>query len=122
MSGARVIRAALRGVLFGALASCGGAGDSAAIDSALCGDAPVLTWENFGQGFLTENCQTCHASAAPDRNGAPSAVTFDDKDESLALADQILARASGDDADMPPEGGVADEERLKLEIWLSCWE
>lgn len=101
------------------LACSGDAEDTAA---AYCEDAPRLEWENFGDGFITQNCQPCHASTAVDRYGAPDDVTFDDEEETLAWADRILARAAGDDADMPPAGGVDAADREKLEIWLTCWE
>jgi uncharacterized membrane protein len=90
-------------------------------DTGACADAPVLTWANFGAGFLIENCQSCHASTSPDRNGAPESVTFDTEAEALALQDRILIRAAGDAPDMPPEGGITEEDRHRLELWLTCW-
>lgn len=97
------------------------AGESGAGDSGLCADAPVLMYANFGQGFLLENCQSCHASTSLDRNGAPEGVVFDTLEDVLPLADLILAQAGGEDPPMPPQGGVEDLEREKLRIWLSCW-
>jgi uncharacterized membrane protein len=86
-----------------------------------CADLPVLTWDNFGQGFLIENCQACHASSSPNRNGAPEDVTFDTEEQALAWADAILATAGGEAPRMPPEGGVSDDDRQRLEIWLNCY-
>ena len=40
------------------------ADDSAAIDP-FCVDQPVVTWANFGAGFVLEACQGCHASTTP---------------------------------------------------------
>ena len=88
----------------------------------LCVDAPVLTWNNFGQGFLIENCQTCHASTSPNRYGAPAGVTFDTRDQALQWEDRILARATGEAPSMPPGGGVSEDDRYRLEVWLTCWE
>ncbi len=102
------------------LLACGDTGGDSA--DAFCHDVPRLEWENFGDGFITQNCQPCHASTAVDRYGAPADVTFDDEDETLAWTERILARAAGDDPDMPPAGGVDDTDREKLEIWLTCWE
>ena len=62
-------------LLVGVLACSGGATDTA--DP--CAEAPVVTWETFGEGFLRENCQGCHASSVVDRAGAPVDVTFDDR-------------------------------------------
>lgn len=87
-----------------------------------CADAPVVTWSNFLEGFFIENCQTCHASTSLERYGAPVGVTFDTLEQVLALEDRILARATGDAPSMPPGGGVSDEDRLLLEISLTCWE
>ena len=57
-------------MLFLLLACTGDATDDTAVADA-CADAPVVTYETFGAGFLLENCQSCHASTAPDRKGAP---------------------------------------------------
>ncbi|MEQ1503657.1 MAG: hypothetical protein ABMB14_15570, partial [Myxococcota bacterium] len=72
-----------------------------------CADAPITTWDNFGAGFVTQHCDTCHASTTPNRHDAPVDVTFDDEDQVWAWADRILARAAGDEATMPPQGGVS---------------
>ena len=90
--------------------------------AAFCADSPVVTYENFGAGFLTQNCDSCHASTTADRQEAPDDVVFDSEDEALVWGDRILARAAADDADMPPEGGVAADDRYLLEVWLVCSE
>ncbi len=91
-------------------------------DSAgFCEDTPVLTWDNFGRSFLVENCQTCHASTSPNRHDAPEEITFDTEEQALALATSILGVATGESPAMPPEGGVAEEDRYKLEVWLRCY-
>ena len=104
---------------FAALVACGDPEDSDT--AAFCADAPVTTYDNFGQGFLTENCQTCHASGSADRNSAPADVIFDTEGDVAAQADLILAMATGDEPQMPPEGGVTDDDRSRLEIWLRCY-
>jgi hypothetical protein len=98
-------------------------GDSG-LDTAadLCADAPTVTWANWGEGFIVERCQSCHASTSPARYGAPEDVTFDDHDQVLTWKDRILARAAGEDADMPPSGGVDEDDRYLLEVWLTCYE
>ena len=87
-----------------------------------CEEVPLLTWENFGAGFLIENCQSCHASTNPDRRGAPAGVVFDSLEQTLAHRSTILARATGASPSMPPQGGVSDDDRERLRIWLTCWE
>lgn len=91
-------------------------------DDPRCDDAPVLTWDSWGQGFMVESCQACHASTSVDRRGAPESVQFDTREATLAAADRVLARATGDAPTMPPMGGVLDEDRERLLIWLTCWE
>lgn len=99
-------------------------GDKDPVDSdpGLCADAPVVTWDNFGAGFITQECQPCHASTAANRQDAPADVTFDTREQAWAWADRILARAATDPATMPPEGGVEADDRLLLQVWLLCAE
>lgn len=87
----------------------------------ICVDAPVVTWNNFGEGFLVENCQACHASTAPNRHDAPESVTFDTEEDVRTWKDRILARAAGDAPTMPPMGGTSPDDRYLLEVWLTCW-
>ncbi len=102
-----------------ALAACDG-GEGDATPDPLCDGAPVTTWDNFAAGFVTQNCQGCHAASAPDRHDAPVDVTFDTEEEALRWADRVLATATGDEPSMPPRGGVSDDDRYRLEVWLSC--
>lgn len=103
------------------LLACGDdGGDSGALDP-LCQDAPVVTWEYWGQGFLTESCQSCHASTSADRNGAPAAVVFDTEADVWSHRAAILETATGAEPTMPPRGGLSDDDRDLLEIWLRCW-
>jgi uncharacterized membrane protein len=85
-----------------------------------CDEAPVTTWDNFGRGFLVENCQGCHARASLDRHEAPVDFTFDTPEDVAAQRQAILDIATGIFPQMPPAGGVAAEERARLEAWLTC--
>jgi uncharacterized membrane protein len=93
-----------------------------------CATSPVVTYDNFGQGFLTETCNTCHASDAPFRGTAdpslvpPASATFDTESEALAAGEAILFRATGEGATMPPRGGVSEIDMERLIIWLTCAE
>lgn len=110
-----------RALLLGLLCGCGAdAADTGAAD--FCADAPVVTWESWGEGFLIQTCQTCHSATTVDRNGAPESVNLDTESEVLALRDRILARATGDATTMPPSGGVTEDDRLRLLTWHTCWE
>lgn len=88
-------------------------------DTGFCTDAPVTTWDNFGAGFVTQNCQSCHASTADNREGAPEDVFFDSSDDVAAHADRMLVRVV-DEPTMPPQGGVSDDDRYRFEVWLRC--
>lgn len=94
--------------------------DPAFTGPAICEDAPVTTWDNFGAGFLTQHCLACHASTAPDRHDAPDDVTFDTEEEAWTWSERIVARAAGEAPTMPPQGGVSADDRYLLEVWLTC--
>lgn len=87
----------------------------------LCADAPVVTWANWGHGFMIEACQGCHASTATDRYGAPDSVAFDTIEEVYQWRERILYRAVGEDPTMPPGGGTTEDDVYFLQVWLSCW-
>lgn len=117
------LHARVGAILLALATGCTGGDDGSAgttADSGFCATAPVSTYESFGSGFLTENCQTCHASTAPNRHDAPAEVTFDDAAQAWQWADRILARATGAEVTMPPMGGTTDDDRYLLEVWLSC--
>ncbi len=81
----------------------------------------TLTYENFGQAFVDQWCEPCHASSAPSRNGAPPNVTFDTHAQVLQWRDRIFARAADNNSSMPPgPDGPPDDDRHKLADWLAC--
>ncbi len=90
-----------------------------AADSAAC-DSQVDGWANFGEGFIRQECQVCHASTAVDRHGAPSDVHFDTEAEVRRHAARILARAAAEPPTMPPTGATRPEDRARLRRWLAC--
>lgn len=89
-------------------------------NSGLCATAPVTTWDNFGAGFVAQSCDTCHSATTLDRHGAPPDVTFDTEEEVWEWSDRILERTTGETPTMPPQGGVSDDDRYRLEVWLTC--
>lgn len=89
-------------------------------DTGWCVDAPLVTWESYGEAILDEYCQPCHASGARDRHGAPVAVTFDTEAEAWAFRQRIVAVISSDPPIMPPNLPMADEDRYRLQVWLGC--
>ncbi len=91
-------------------------------EDALCPEEGTeLTYENFGRALIGSECQTCHATGAADRRGAPSHVTFDDLEQVREWAPRIYERSAGANVSMPP--GPVDlelEVREDLEEWLAC--
>jgi hypothetical protein len=103
-------------------------------------DPDTLTWENFGQKFMTDYCTMCHASTLPhaQRNGAPLYHDYDSLRGVLLIPDHIDADAGSGPAahntHMPPDrcpstpGGAldrdcaapTDQERTNLAMWLAC--
>lgn len=77
-------------------------------------------YENFGVGFMTENCQGCHAQQAIDRQGAPQDISFDDVSSILEHRDAVVYEI--EEETMPPAGGIPQEERDAALEWLNCVE
>jgi hypothetical protein len=87
-----------------------------------CDDAPLVNWNNFGEGFFIQNCNGCHHSETPHRYGAPESVIFDTAEDVWDQKAMVLYVAGGDVPSMPPQGGSTPTEREMLEIWLNCGE
>ena len=85
-----------------------------------CADLPYVTWDSWAKGTLTTHCQGCHASETPMTYGAPLNVNFDTQQETLQWLGRIKARVLVSQ-DMPPAGGLLEEELYLLQIWLDCW-
>jgi len=103
-------------------------------------EASPLTWDNFGQPFMTKYCTWCHDSSLTrsKRNGAPLYHDFETLLGVLKTPEHIDQQAgSGPDATnefMPPDrcpsvlGGKIDtdcmqptlEERKQLAEWIAC--
>ena len=87
----------------------------------------ALTYENFGQQFVSTYCLRCHSVdvEGDDREDAPSDHNFDTRFECEALADHMDQKAgSGPDStneEMPPSAPrPTTEERAMLSEWLAC--
>ena len=85
-----------------------------------CETSPLVNWANFGEGFMIQNCNGCHAATTPERYGAPELATFDTAEEVWLQRASVLYAAGGDDPRMPPSGGTTDVQRMKLAIWMEC--
>ena len=95
-------------------------GGTASDSAQLCDDAPYADWNSFGQGFVIENCQACHAAEGDRRQGAPEDVRFDTADDVWNRAEQVLWLAAVDPPSMPPMGGTTESDRVLLRAWLEC--
>ena len=87
-----------------------------------CPPDSFLAYDNFGAGFLAENCSGCHGSGVPEamRQGAPVAIHFDTLAEVRALAPRMYLRAGDGYSTMPPAGGPSGEARQLFGEWLAC--
>lgn len=115
------MRAALVVVVAAVLAACGPDDGGPDPTTTGCADAPLQTYETFGKGFLRAHCQGCHGGAVVDRQGAPEDVVFDEHAVVVELAPYILQAAGGDEPTMPPAGGVPDDDRERLRLWIECF-
>jgi len=97
-----------------ALAACGN-------DRAYDCETSALTYETFGEPFMTSWCRGCHsAELYPTmRQDAPLDVNLDTLDEVRARKQKIRELTVVGDS-MPPRGGPSDEERALLDAWLTC--
>ena len=101
------------------LVGCGASDDTAVFD---CDRTPPLSWENFGEGFMSTHCEGCHSALVPVdlREGAPVGVDFNSYSDVLQWVERIELRSVDPDAGMPPGGGPSEAERTILHEWLVC--
>lgn len=105
------------------LAGCGGGKET----GVTCPTGSTLTYQNFGQGFMSTYCLRCHNSALSGsaRHDAPGDVNFNTVEEVRAESHEIDkwagASATVTNDSMPPDGEKPSvEDRRKLSEWLSC--
>jgi hypothetical protein len=87
----------------------------------------TLTWENFGQKFMTDYCTECHDSKkrGADRDGAPSFHDFDTVYGVRAVhehVDETTAAGPAAINDGMPEDNPKPslDERYQLGEWIAC--
>lgn len=97
-----------------------------------CAKPERLTYENFGQGFMSQYCLSCHSETLTDpaaRSGAPDDHNFDSVAAIRGQADHIAGAAAVpiDDGSTDPEYSMppgqkqpTEAERRKLAEWLGC--
>ena len=99
------------------LGACGPTADSGT-DGA-CDTDYALTWDAFGDPFFHTWCRSCHSAQAPQRFGAPPGIDFDTEDQARTWADTIRSVVI-EEQSMPLGGGVSEEQRGLLELYLDC--
>lgn len=97
-------------------------GDTSGDSGDPCAGVPLVNYATFGQGFMSTHCQGCHASTTANRYGAPEDVVFDTVEQVWEWAPLILVMAVGKEPDMPPAGGVTEDDQTRLRWWLDCGE
>jgi len=87
-----------------------------------CDRQPPLDWDNFGDGFFSLHCTSCHSAKNSDvqRSGAPIGLDFDTYGEVVRDVSRIEVAALGNDAAMPPSGEPTEAEMTMLREWLAC--
>ncbi len=89
-----------------------------------CPNGSLLTYENFGEAFLTKYCTHCHARdlSGDLRFGAPEEVNLDKPEDVSTWRVLILSTAGvGDKSSMPPGArNIPSADRSRLAEWLNC--
>ncbi|MGC4089329.1 MAG: hypothetical protein QM756_15870 [Polyangiaceae bacterium] len=92
-----------------------------------CPTDSTLTYENFGQKFMSDYCTRCHSStlSGADRHDAPDGHDFDTLAGILRVAEHVDEHAAAGPAAvntlMPPDAPRPTEaERRQLGEWLAC--
>ena len=94
-----------------------------------CPPTSTLTYENFGQAFMTSYCTNCHATTlvGADRNGATVDHDFDVlagiRGQAMHIDQAAGIGPAAENRNMPPAEETAqptDAERRQLAEWLSC--
>ncbi len=79
-------------------------------------------WQSVGQPFALSYCASCHSSRLTGgaRYGAPEGIDLETLAGMRTHRARVEARALSTTPDMPPEGGVSDDERDALRRWYAC--
>ena len=93
------------------LAGCGPA------ITASCPPSSTLTYSNFGQGFATSYCVSCHSSALVEKGVDLSSQAL------VAQHAGVVYQEASAKSSMPPPGSApapTAAERAQLGDWLAC--
>ena len=99
-------------------ASVLGCSEDGAATGSTCPTTQTLTYESFGQEFMSKHCLACHSASGPD---SPKLDTLEQIQANLSAIEKVAAAGPDSVKTSMPEGGSVDEaERRKLGEWLAC--
>jgi len=98
-----------------AVAACSSNGTGSPTGST-CPSDSTLTYENFGQAFIANNCLACHSNRESPTLTTQAAVAANREELDLVAA----AGPSSVNTQMPQGGSVTTADRQKLGEWLAC--
>jgi hypothetical protein len=112
----RPVRFAFALLGFGASVVAGCAGSTGQATGSTCPSGSTLTYENFGQAFMSSYCTACHATREQ-----PTLTTLASIQASREEIDMVAAVGpNAVNTRMPQGGSVPTSERQKLGEWLAC--
>lgn len=95
------------------LAACAAGDTSTGLDTSTlsCPPESTLTYENFGQTVMADNCVSCHSGKESPR--------LDSVEQIRANTNAIMLEAV-ETTNMPDNSSMVLEERQLLGEWLAC--
>jgi mono/diheme cytochrome c family protein len=101
-----------------ALSALGCGDDLGASTGSQCPEGSTLTYANFGERFMQDNCTACHGANGPE---SPALASLTQIRAHLDEIDRAAAAGpNGVNTFMPEGGSIAESERRKLGEWLAC--
>ena len=88
-----------------------------------CPQGTLLSYENFGSGFIDQYCLACHSKSKTEgfRGAAPHGTDFDTITEVQIFRTRILERTKAEAPNpMPPNRELPQIQRIVLHEWLNC--
>jgi uncharacterized membrane protein len=83
-----------------------------------CPENSTLTYADFGQAFVQNNCVSCHGAEGPE---SPALTTLEQVQANIDDIDRAAAAGPNATNTFMPEGiSVSTDERRKLGEWLAC--
>lgn len=93
------------------------------ITSLNCPKGTLISYENFGSGFMARFCLSCHSRKIPtqQRAGAPGDTNFDTSEDVQRYRALILLKTNPASKNpMPPSREIPKTQKVILSEWLDC--